>query len=203
MRAILQRGWIFLKKGTLCWREWLRIRLISLVKFLPPQLGGSLLWGWIYGLSWRSWFPRRSGLALNFGRSVVLPQSLLDRSLNTTLRGGPSRLLPRVPNLAIFDREWYSLDTVFPVRGDEPFQELGWDYFIQQQESDPTGDEEFVYEEDLTYETIPPPSGDEDDPHLWEVDRFRRLERRELSYRREDLSGGGSVEFFENRKLLT
>lgn len=195
---VLQRGWVFFKKLTFRWGGWLRIRLISLVKLLPSRLGGGLLWGWVYGMSWRSWFPRREAPV------SVAPQNLLDRVYNASpRRGGPSRVPPRVLNLSLLDREWYSLDTVFPVRGDEPFQELGWDYFIQQQESDPTGEEEFVHDEDITYETSPPPSGDEDDPHLWEVDRFRWLERRELTYRRDDLSGGESVEFFESKGYST
>jgi len=162
----------------------LRTLFLRWVKFLPPYLGGPLLWGWLYGA------PRLPSWSFRRG---VNPAGGLRRPSGLTPRLGK----PPTRAALLEDQEWFSLDTAFPVEGVEPFQELGLDYFMQQQDDNLELQQSSHTEEDYLYGTLPGHYEEEDDPGFVEKDIFYKLETREQSYPRDDHPGFEEVEFFD------
>jgi len=164
-----------------------RTLFLRWVKFLPTRVGGPLLWGWIYGAPQfpRWWWSTPRELSFSSGGHP---------------RRGPRRVIQPPRGAPLEDQEWFSLEGVFPVDGVEPFAEVGWDYFVQQQDDNLELHEDLpTAEVDYLYGTRSGAYSDEDFPDAWEMDLFRRVETRETSYARDDHPGPDEVEFFDPR----
>lgn len=160
------------------------------IKFLPAFLGGPLLWGWIYGAPR---LPTWAVLGKNFPFSLNPPEREKFRRLTPQFSLHPRGVFQVYP---LEDEEWFSLDTVFPVEGVEPFQELGLDYFMQQQDDNLETQQDSPTEEDYMYGTSSGEYTDEDNPGISDIDLFYKLETREQTYFRDDHPGPDEVEIF-------
>ena len=93
-------------------------------------------------------------------------------------RRGPRLGARPAPPTDFFDREGHTLESVFPVPGVEPFQELTREHFERQQEASHDDDDEPHGEEDFLFGTHGGAHPEEEgDPHRWTRERYRRAGR--------------------------
>lgn len=123
------------------------------------------------------------------------------------VRGGPARVVPTFRfgrgsrPTELYDAETFSLESVFPFPGEEPFQEVAHEYFDEQQDADYEQDEEPENEMDLLYGTLEGPQTEEDEPGiLWRGRHYPRRGREALA-RKEYYPVEDEVDLFDAEEI--
>lgn len=174
----------------------LQVALVRLAKWVPSVVGGPFLWGYVYGPMYEryrgtliavwTWY-----LTLQWSPpGWTLPWSTrqLPRPGDLNLLGGRTRLTPRVRpypagSVELADSEWWTLDSVVPIPGFEPFQGGQEEFFLPQQVGSDQSDEEPTLQEEYLFGSVGATTVEEDREDLLYRERYRSLEGRHKSVR--------------------